>query len=336
MEKEKVMRYLLEKISAGKKGIVADTTDAFPVSKSTVYNYLAELIKGGMIAETEESPCGYALVGSEQTFTYDNGGQLEEDILYRDDILPLFSNYSKETQNVWAYSFCEMMNNAIEHSGAERITVTVRTTALHTEMMISDNGVGIFKNIQAFLRETENKTVSLIDCAAYLLAGKFTTNTRRHSGEGIFFTSHALDEFAIFSDGVVFVRDRYDESTKADVPRGKGTTVFMKLSNDTKKRMVDVFERFSNVEKGFYRTHIPLLHLFPSGFPVSRSEARRLTAMLARFTEAVLDFRGIEDVGQAFVHEVFVVWAGENPDFKLTTENENSETKRSLARFQKA
>mgnify|MGYP003300817496 CR=1 FL=1 len=35
------------------------------------------------------------------------------------------------------------------------------------------------------------------------------------------------------------------------------------------------------------------------------------------FKEIDLDFEGVEQAGQAFVHELFVVWQRNNPDVKL-------------------
>jgi hypothetical protein len=38
---------------------------------------------------------------------------------------------------------------------------------------------------------------------------------------------------------------------------------------------------------------------------------------LERFREAVIDFSGIDDIGLAFVDELFRVWANEHPDTRL-------------------
>jgi hypothetical protein len=45
--------------------------------------------------------------------------------------------------------------------------------------------------------------------------------------------------------------------------------------------------------------------------------AKRLLANLERFREVILDFRGVEGVGQGFVDEVFRVWARDHPEVKL-------------------
>jgi hypothetical protein len=50
---------------------------------------------------------------------------------------------------------------------------------------------------------------------------------------------------------------------------------------------------------------------------VSRSQAKRLVNGLEKFREVVLDFKGVDLVGQGFADEVFRVWAREHPDVKL-------------------
>jgi nitrate/nitrite-specific signal transduction histidine kinase len=40
-----------------------------------------------------------------------------------------------------------MFNNAIDHSDATRISVTLTKTATNTEICIYDNGIGIFRKI---------------------------------------------------------------------------------------------------------------------------------------------------------------------------------------------
>ena len=43
--------------------------------------------------------------------------------------------------------------------------------------------------------------------------------------------------------------------------------------------------------------------------------------MIVKFKEVDLDFVNVEEVGQAFVHELFIVWQRNNPDVKLNILN---------------
>ena len=71
----------------------------------------------------------------------------------------------------------------------------------------------------------------------------------------------------------------------------------------------------------FVRTRT-VVKLFAIGMRfVSRSEAKRLVRGLDRFREVVLDFSGVDGVGQAFADEVFRVWSGEHPEVRLVPES---------------
>ncbi|MCZ7599148.1 MAG: STAS-like domain-containing protein [Gammaproteobacteria bacterium] len=67
----------------------------------------------------------------------------------------------------------------------------------------------------------------------------------------------------------------------------------------------------------FARTRT-VIKLFGIGVEfVSRSEAKRLLHGLEKFREVVLDFTGVEMVGQGFADEVFRVWQREHPEVRL-------------------
>ena len=130
-----------------------------------------------------------------------------------------------------------------------------------------------------------------------------------------------MDEFMIVSDDIVFSRDNFRDEQFESLKKSSGTLVAMSLSNNSKKTSREIFDRFSNVDDGFIKTSIPIAHVFPNGDPISRSEARRLGELITNFKEVDLDFAGNEEVGQAFVHELFVVWQRNNPDIKLNVIN---------------
>ena len=56
-------------------------------------------------------------------------------------------------------------------------------------------------------------------------------------------------------------------------------------------------------------------------FPISRSLARDLTKCYGRHKAVVLDFSGIEEIGQGFADELFRVFVNQHPEVKLLTAN---------------
>ena len=316
--KEQIKQYLLKLIANGSASYAGKTAETFGIARSTVYNYIGELRNDGVL---EADAAGHLrLTEKEYVFDYRNSA-LTEDRVFERDIKALITDFPKNVQSVWQYAFTEMMNNAIEHSAAQTIRVTVRVGGYDTAVTISDDGIGIFRNIRDYWLREKKEELTLHECASLLFAGKLTTAREMHSGEGIFFTSHLMDSFYILSDDVVFSRDNFDDFILTGLGEGHGTTVRMTLHNASKKTVNEVFDRFSDIEHGFYRTHIPIAHIFPGGSPVSRSEARRLGEMIADFGRITLDFTDVPEIGQAFTHELFVVWQKRHPDTVLDVVN---------------
>jgi anti-sigma regulatory factor (Ser/Thr protein kinase) len=325
--KEQIKRYILQHVSS--KDVVAKAVDAFGVSKSTAYNYIKELFLEGAIEKADDG--AYIPVKQTYNYTYENL-DLSEDKIFDRDIAKHVNMYEKNVFSIWRYAFTEMMNNAIEHSRSKNIFVSVIADAVGTTIIISDNGIGIFNNIQSYVKNEEGKEISFEEAAQLLFAGKFTTSKSMHSGEGIFFTSHLMDSFLIISDKMTFSRTPFNEFQFQDDYLPNGTIVSMRLDNHSKKTTKEVFDRFSSVDEGFIKTQIPIAHVFPNGSPVSRSEARRLGELVLKFKEIELDFTSVDEVGQAFCHELFIVWQARNPDKQINVVNASADVMNMISR----
>ena len=261
---------------------------------------------------------------------------LEEDRIFDADIFPLIKELPNNVVKIWEYAFCEIMTNAIEHAKADFIWVLVKENILYTNIFIGDNGIGIFENIREYVLNTTQTAITLDEAMSILFVGKMTTNKETHSGEGIFFSSRSLDRFYIYSSNKIFAHEAYDKNMSADIRTMKdseskeaienenGTWVGMELWNQSKRQLKEVFDMFSSDEKGFYKTQISIKSAIPSAFPVSRSQARRLCSGFDKFEEVELDFSGVDDVGRAFVHEIFCVFLGKHPEISIRIKNANS------------
>ena len=239
-ESEQIKQYVLKLIDAKDKDFARKTVEYFGVSKSTVYHYVKKMCEDGILKKVEKPLPPYEIVTVTQKFHYENNGRLGEDRIFRADILPLLNGYAPNVISAWQYAFTAMMNNAIEHSSAQEITVLFAGNPLKTKILITDNGIGIFKNIQAFLKKERDEDFTLDECVSLLFAGKFTTAKSCHSGEGIFFTSHLMDEFFILSDGILFSRNNFADETIKSAEKIGGTAVSMSLNNQTKKTAKEV------------------------------------------------------------------------------------------------
>ena len=96
------------------------------------------------------------------------------------------------------------------------------------------------------------------------------------------------------------------------------------MSNFTHKNPKEVFDLYANVDGGFVRTKVPLKNIFDTA-PVSRSQAKRVCNRLERFKEVIIDFDGVQWMGQGFAHQLFVVFARNHEEIDITPINMNED-----------
>ena len=76
----------------------------------------------------------------------------------------------------------------------------------------------------------------------------------------------------------------------------------------------EVFKSYERDDMQFRNTQVPVKLVQYSNEPlVSRSQAKRLLSRFDEFNEVLLDFQGIDEVGRAFIDEIFRVFRFENP-----------------------
>jgi biotin operon repressor len=330
---ETIRRFIIQSVEEHPSDLARLVSEKFGITRQAAYNHIRQLVDEGCLTEAGKTRNKtYKLASLERlAFEYSIDKSLAEDRVWASDVLPAFQQLPTNVLNIWRYSFSEMMNNAIEHSEGKTIRVLIEKTAASTLVFISDDGVGIFKKIQAAL-DLPDERQALLELAK----GKFTTDPRHHSGEGIFFTSRMFDEYAILSGSVVFTHDygkKEDWLLQRDVPRAE-TTVAMKLNNHTSRTEAKVFAEFSTDDGfGFTKTVVPVLVAeFGDDNLVSRSQARRLLTRFERFRTVVLDFKGVSEIGQAFADEVFRVFPSYHPQVEIVPVHANEAVRRMISR----
>jgi anti-sigma regulatory factor (Ser/Thr protein kinase)/predicted transcriptional regulator len=318
-KKTAIVQYILEKISQGESRLTKTVSETFEINQNTVHSYVNELVQDNVIRRVKRGH--YELVSQEYEYHLQRSrGELDTDITaYRQYLLPLLTDYAQSVRDIWAYTLSEMFNNAIDHSQAENVTIHISADYMKTTVYLMDDGVGIFEKIKDFFGFQD-----LDEAISELFKGKLTTDAKNHSGEGIFFSSKVMDDFAIVSSGKVFSCNKYDASslTDASFNPAKGTCVIMSLSNYSNKDIKEVFDQYADIDFGFMRTKIPVKNMVDS-VPVSRSQAKRVSFRLEKFKEAEIDFSEIDWMGQGFAHQLFVVFQNEHPELKLIPSNMN-------------
>ena len=330
---EDICRFIVDRVSQHPSDIAKVAGSHFSISRQAVNKHLQRLVaEGSLQREGQTRNRIYKLAPlADWGKSYDLNSELEEHLVWTDDIRRALGNLPENVMNIWNHGFTEMFNNAIDHSAGRTVTVHIRKTAASTEMIVSDDGVGIFKKIQR-----EKNLLDERHALLELSKGKLTTDPKRHSGEGIFFTSRMFDEFQILSGGTYFshkLGEAADWLSQRVQPEDAGTAVFMILPNHTSRTTRKVFEQFtSGDDVGFTKTVVPVrLAQYGQDLLISRSQAKRVLARVELFKTVLFDFKEVESIGQAFADEVFRVFANEHPDIELHAIRANSAVKRMIA-----
>ncbi len=328
---EKIKEFLLANIPDHPRDIVPLTARQFKVTPTTVHRHLNKLLMQGEVIKTGKTRgASYYLNSSlrkELTFPIKPG--LEEHQVWMDFFHDAFSILPENVYSICNYAFGEMFNNAIDHSQGKTIAVTSKIIGDLVEIRIFDDGIGIFKKVKDALG-LENERASILE----LTKGKFTTDPDNHTGEGIFFTSRAVDMFVIASSDLGFIKDNLEDDWFIETPDKpvKGTGIALQIHLNSNKRLEEIFRQYSTLdEEGiqkFDKTHIVVeLSKLDQDRYVSRSQAKRILIGLEKFNHIVLDFRNIKTVGQGFVDEVFRIFQKKYPVTKIEYTNANEDVR---------
>lgn len=319
-----------------RRGAVAnrDVAAALKVSPATSHRLLRALVTSGTLERHGRGPAAvyrlrrirhrFRLAGLEEHTAWERVAR---------DLERVRSLAPAERQSL-QYAASEMINNAIDHSGGRTVEVGVDFEAGDTTVVtVRDDGIGVFHRVCR-----DFGYPSPADAIVQLEKGKLTSDPARHSGEGLFFTSKAVTRFRLESDAVAWIVDALAaDSAIAPSPVRTGTLVTLTLVAGHVPRLEDVFRAYADPDTLRFAKTRTTIKLSTLGTTlVSRSEARRVLQRLTEFQHVVLDFSGVEVVGQGFCDEVFRVFARQHPEITLEPVGMNDAIAFMIARARRA
>ena len=316
---EIIRRFLLNSIKAGNSHFLHDAMETFLLTRQAIHSHLTALIKMGCLVAEGNTRARRYILGSVRFHKagFSLNGLKESDVYYRDFGF-IFNDLPRELESICHYGFTEMLNNAIDHSGGSFVGIDVERTCELITIRIYDDGEGIFNHIARIFSLSDPRE-SLLE----LSKGKLTTDPDNHSGQGIFFTSRVFDHFLIYSGDLIFshndgdINDYLLHNKNDEI----GTHVLMGIALNSDKDLKSVFDAFSGNEDenfAFNKTVVPVkLALYEGERLVSRSQAKRILNRVEKFKTVLLDFQGVDFIGQAFADEVFRVFTRNNPHIEL-------------------
>ena len=326
---DSLIRTVTEDVVAHPSDLTRHYTERLGISRVAANNYIKKLEEQGWIARSGPatrpvfSPGFNRLISKLHPLK-----NLEEHLVWEAEFRPYF-NLSPNIFSIASHGFTEMLNNAIDHSRGNEVFMLARQDKNSFSLIISDNGIGIFAKITEELH-LPDKRQALFE----LSKGKLTTDPERHSGEGVFFTSRMFDHFEISANDLKFHHDdnfKFDFLNEEKGAFPDGTTVLMSISLTSERTATDVYNEFTKAPEDFdfSKTVVPMkLARFGDEQLVSRSQAKRLIARFERFKTVILDFSGIQEIGQAFADELFRVYASKFPNVELVPQNMTSQVEK--------
>ena len=329
---KEIKEFILAHVPEHPRDVVPLTAKRFKVTPTTVHRHLNKLLKQGEVIKSGRTRgASYFLKSSlQRKLVFPIKPGLEEHQIWMDYFHEAFSILPENVYSICNYAFGEMFNNAIDHSQGKTIAVTSKTAGAYIEIKILDDGIGIFKKVKDVFG-LESERASILE----LTKGKLTTDPERHTGEGIFFTSRAVDKFAITSSDLGYLKNNLEDDWFIETPDDsiQGTGVSFQIHLNSNKKLEEVFRQYSTLdeEEGihkFDKTHIIVeLSKLDQDRYVSRSQAKRILTGLEKFNHIILDFRNIKTVGQGFVDEVFRIFQKKYPKIKIEYRNTSEDVR---------
>ncbi len=323
---DKIKDFLLMNIPRSPQDIVAIACEKFGVTRTTIHRHLDTLIKNKKIIKfgTTRNTI-YTLPDTlNRTLSYRYSPRLSEFDILQSDFDPALKKLPENIYDISIYAFTEIFNNAIDHSQCTKIIASTKSDGTSLTIMISDNGIGIFKKIYDYFHLDD-----LRESILQITKGKMTTDPVNHTGEGLFFCSKIFDIFEIYANNFHYYHDnnQNDWSISSDSSQQSGSKVVMTISLDSNTKLLDIFREYQEIDdNAFDRTEITVeLSRFAEEKLISRSQAKRILRNLDKFKRVTLDFSGVKLVGQGFVDEIFRVFANLHPDIQIDYINANDD-----------
>ena len=330
---EQVRQFILDRVEQSPNGVAQAVGEKFGISRQAANIHLRQLCDEGILERSGRTRATrYRLaVLFKWERPYEISSKPPEDVVWTRDVRGVLGELPENAMDIWHYGFTEMFNNAIDHSEGNTVVVGVVRTAVNTEVMIGDDGYGIFRKIRHALELLDERHAVL-----ELSKGKLTTDPQNHTGEGIFFASRMFDHFEILSGEVYFAHEfgQVEDWILERNKESRGTHVFMRLSNRTTRTSREVFDEYASGDDfGFTKTVVPVrMARYGEDQLISRSQAKRLLARVDLFETVLFDFREVDTVGPAFIDEMFRVFAMRHPEIELEAINSNPEIDRTIER----
>ncbi len=323
--------FLLQHIPDHPKGIIPLATSNFLVARTTIFRHLQWLLNEKEIIKIgNTSSAQYFLKASlNRKFSVNIFPELSEAQIWIDYLEDTFCLLPKYAYEIFRYAFSRTFNNVMEHSKATEVEIQTLWEKDELTLKIQDNGIGIFDCMQKSLSLSNER-----ECVIRLATEKVTTSPEKHGGQGLFFTSRAVDQFMLRSGNIHFYRNNRQDDWTLETHQVQltGTTVSLSLAYNTRRRITEIFKKYSTLvddsDPRFDKIHI-LVELCSKEIlnRCNRQNAKKLLQGVHKYRHVLVDFKNVNSVTQGFVDEVFRLFQARYPQIEIKYTNANDDVK---------
>ncbi len=332
---ENIRRQIVRDVRHHPADICKHIAKIFSITPQAVHSHIKLLEKEGRLNSNGSGKGKKYFLGDVREYKslFQLEDEFTEDDIWRDHYSFIVDGLPENIVDISQYGFTEMVNNAIDHSGGQHVSISAIRDKEKIIIMVADDGEGIFRKIRRLCNLNDERQ-ALFE----LSKGKLTTDPDNHTGEGIFFTSRVFDEFQIDSTGVSFRhhdQSAFDVILEEEFSNNKsGTAVYMLVKRDSTRDIQTVFDDYAGPDEfQFNKTVIPVrLAQYENEKLVSRSQAKRLLARIEKFNHVIFDFNRVSAIGQAFADEIFRVYAKNHPDIEFLPVNMEANVEKMVKR----
>lgn len=335
-----IRKQIIDAICGGVIDLNNHIQKQFKISRQAVNRHLQTLEKEGFLTSKGKTKNKTYQLGviRQQTKVITPNKQIDEFEVYQQNFEWVIENAPANIQEIIDWGFTEILNNAIDHSQANKITVNLEIDNDKVSLMVLDNGEGILDRIKRIKGFSNDQRVIL-----ELSKGKLTTDNENHTGLGIFFSIKAFDFFSIYSNKhfynlknntkIDFEKLGFSKIFKITDKKEASTIVSMVINLSSTTKIKTVFDKFAKApEFEFNITTVPLYLVNEKQKLVSRSQAKQVANRLDEFRFVTFDFKSIKTIGQGFADELFRVYPHKNPQIKFDYINAKMEVEKMIKR----
>lgn len=317
---DQIRKFILENLTRHEKDIILATIQRFGLSRQAILKHMHTLINQKQVVvhgKTRDRIYELKpLVNFSKTIDIQEGFSTSD--IMKKQILPNLKYLKKNIYKICEFSISAILSNVIDHANATTLYFKLYITHTDFHLITTDNGTGIFKNIQNYFK-IEDPYIAVIEFAK----GHITTDPEYHSGEELMTVVRLSDKMTIDSSGLClkYTKGNNEWSINSSTQK-KGTRIHLGINMQSKRTCEKVF--FELFEKGNQKVSIPVNLVESFGKILnSRAQAQSLLRNISDIKEIEFNFMNIELIGPAFADELVRKTKAKNKSAEIKWVNTN-------------